>query len=226
MAALLRRVMLASCAGHAHGRHGPWPASRRTCFNRCDRLRPADLGRLMTQTFRHHHRWRRRRRLRAGEPAVGALGPFRAAARSRPGHAARRRARRRARYLSRLLLQRRLFLAGAEGALAARQQFAAHRLFAGPHHGRRLLGDGHGGAARHAGRLRRMGGSSARPAGAGTTCCRSSASSKTTSTSAATCTAPTARCRCGGTPKEQWPPLSKALESFAERAAVFPSSPT
>ena len=108
--------------------------------------------------FRHHHRRRRRRRLRAGEPALGALGPFRAAARSRPRHAARPRARRRARYLSGVLLQRRLFLAGAEGALAARQQFAAHRLFAGPHHGRRLLGDGHGGAPRHARRLRRMGG--------------------------------------------------------------------
>ena len=108
--------------------------------------------------LRHHHRWRRRCRLRAGEPALGALRPFRAAARSRPGYAARPRARRRARYLSGVLLQRRLFLAGAEGALAARQQFAAHRLFAGPHHGRRLLGDGHGGAARHARRLRRMGG--------------------------------------------------------------------
>ncbi len=47
-----------------------------------------------------------------------------------------------ARYLSDVLLQPSLFLARAEGALAARQQLAAHRLFSGPHHGRRLVGDG------------------------------------------------------------------------------------
>ncbi len=95
--------------------------------------------------------------MRAGQPPVRLLEPQGAAAGGRPRYAARRRARRRARYLRDLLLQRLVFLARAEGALAAQGQLAAHRLLAGAPHGRRLLGHGHGGLSRHARRLRRMG---------------------------------------------------------------------
>ena len=121
-----------------------------------------------------------------------------------------------------LLLQRRLFLAGAEGALAARRQFAAHRLFARPHHGRRLLGDGHGGAARHAGRLRRMGGSSAPPAGAGTTCCRSSASSRTISISAASMHGTDGPVPVRRMPQEQWPPIVQGAAGLRRASGRFP----
>ena len=108
--------------------------------------------------LRHHHRGRRRGGLRARQPAVGGLEPQRAAARSRAGHAARPGAGRRARYLRDVLLQRRVFLARPEGALAAQGQLAAHRLLAGPHHGRRLVRDGHDRLSRLARRLRRVGG--------------------------------------------------------------------
>ncbi len=66
------------------------------------------------------------------------------------------------------------------------RQLAAQRLFAGPHHGRRLLGHGHGGAIAARPTITPNGRSLARPAGAGTTCCRSTASSRPTSISAAT----------------------------------------
>ena len=128
----------------------------RTCFNRSPTV--SEFLTIHDPTIRLHHRRRRRGRLRAGEPAVRALRHLGAAAGSRPGHAARPRARGRARYLRHVLLQRRLFLAGPEGALADGGQFAAGQLLAGPADGRRLLGDGHGGLPRHARRLFRMGG--------------------------------------------------------------------
>ena len=82
-----------------------------------------------------------------------------------------------------------------EGALAARRQFAADRLFAGPHHGRRLLGDGHGGASRHARRLRRMGGAWRHRLGLERRAAVLQEARERHRLRRQRCTAPTARCR-------------------------------
>ena len=67
------------------------------------------------------------------------------------------RARRCARYIRVVLLQQSLHVAGPQGALAHARNVAGNRLRPGPHHGRRLDRHGPDRAARHAGRLRRMG---------------------------------------------------------------------
>src|SRR5580704_15438280 len=70
--------------------------------------------------LRCDHSWCRRGGLRAGEPALSAVGDACPRARSGPRSVAGRRAGRRARFLSAVLLQRQLLLARAEGALAAK----------------------------------------------------------------------------------------------------------
>ena len=74
---------------------------------------------------------------------------------------------------------------------------AAPPLHARPRDRRHLVDQRHGGGARTAVGLRRMGARAAPPAGTGTACCRSSASSRATRISTGRCTAMTGRCRCG-----------------------------
>ncbi len=58
------------------------------------------------------------------------------------------------------------------------------------------------------------------PAGAGTTCCRSSASSRPTRTSAATMHGTDGPVPIWRLPKERWPPISTALQSFADERQI------
>jgi len=147
--------------------------------------------------LRRRHRRRRRCRLRARQSPVGALGNARALARSGVRLFAGQRAGGRARFLSAVLLQRRVFLARAEGALAATGQFAASRIFPRPRRGRRLHRDGYGCLSRHARRLRGVAGGGRRRLGLGRYPAPFTASSKTISISTASCTARTGRCRSG-----------------------------
>ena len=93
--------------------------------------------------------------------------------------AAGRRTGRRARFLSALLLQRRLFLARSQGALAAQGQFAADRLFPRPAGRRRLERSWAWSPIAARPTITPNGRLMAPPAGAGTTCCPTTASSRT-----------------------------------------------
>jgi 5-(hydroxymethyl)furfural/furfural oxidase len=152
-------------------------------------------------------------------PAFRAIGHARAAARGRPRYAAGQRTWRRARYLRHLLLQRRLFLAWPEGALAPQENsplvgFSQGRIMGG---GSSVMGmvayrgtpddyaewEAHGAAG-----------------WGGTTCCRIIASSRTTWISAAKCMAAADRCRSRRTSPDDWAPLSKAVHAFAQERQI------
>ena len=107
--------------------------------------------------FRCHHCGRRIGRLRHREPALGAFRHECSSSRGGARHAAGSGACGYPRYISLVLLQQGLHVAGAEGALAHPAQLARDRIRSGTHHRRRLVRDGHGRAARHPGRLRRVG---------------------------------------------------------------------
>ena len=103
-----------------------------------------------------------------------------------------------------------------------RQQFAADRLFAGAHHGRRLFGDGHGGAPRHARRLRRMGGARRRRLGLERRAAVLPQARDRQRFRRRACTAPTARCRSAAFRKDQWPPIVEGAGRLRRTSGKFP----
>ena len=104
--------------------------------------------------FRHDHYRGGLGRLRSRQPAIGAIGAFGPLDRGRAGHGTGSRAGRCARYVCLVLLQQVLYVARRDGTLAAARHIAWDRFRPSPDYGWRIVGDGDGGVAWYARRLR------------------------------------------------------------------------